>query len=137
MVQSNQVSNHCASILKFELTIVHCLTWHLQLHGWFETLLEHIAVQLNADPLELRVKNFLQVSPLLICVQVICFLPKDGDQLFFEEEEGATFQGVNPLPEIIDYLNGPTRGDYDRRLKEVQEFNYNNAFKKKGGTNND
>jgi len=107
----------------------------LQLHGWFETLLEHIAVQLNVDPLELRVKNFLQVSSLLNCVQQVISSPhKDGDRLFFEEEDGATFKGVNPLPEIIDYLNGPTRGDYDRRLREVQEFNDNNAFKKKGGT---
>jgi len=47
--------------------------------------MEHIAVQLQIDPLELRVKNFLQ----------------NGDKLFFDGP-GATFQGENPLPEIVD-----------------------------------
>jgi len=47
--------------------------------------MEHIANQIEMDPIEFRVINFLN----------------EGDTLFFDGP-GATYETENPLPDILD-----------------------------------
>lgn len=56
---------------------------------------------LNIDPVELRLKNML----------------KAGDPLI----GGGSFEGPNPLPDIITQLKATC--DYDTRQKMITDFN--------------
>lgn len=58
-----------------------------QCHAFAETLMEHIAVHLGRDPLEVKMANLL----------------RDGDPLFTFDGSGGytTYRGTNPLPDMI------------------------------------
>ncbi len=90
----------------------------MQCHAFSETLMEQIATQIGADPMDLRIANLLQ----------------PGDPVFtFDGQGGSTpYVGPNPVPDMIDELSDPSRSDYEARKAEVAQFNSENAFRKRG-----
>jgi len=65
--------------------------------------MEHIASFLKLDPLQVRMNNFI----------------KTGDEIF--GIPGLTFQGENPLPQMIQELKASA--DYDDRVNFIDRFN--------------
>ena len=77
-----------------------------------ETMMEHLAMEQGADPLQFRIDHLLQ----------------EGDMTM--DNQGVPYSGVNPLIAMIDQLK--TDSDYVNRLAEVAAFNESNIWKKKG-----
>jgi len=68
-----------------------------------EAIIEHIAHVLKKDPTEIRLNNLI----------------KDGDSLM--AEPGATFEGENPIPKMIEEMK--VSGDYIERKMFVDNYN--------------
>jgi xanthine dehydrogenase molybdopterin-binding subunit B len=66
-----------------------------------EMALEHLATQEGLDPLQFRINNLLTTGDSLVT--------------------GGTFQGTNPLPDMIAQLK--ISCDYDNRVAQVETFN--------------
>ncbi|CAG7828319.1 unnamed protein product [Allacma fusca] len=80
-----------------------------------EHLMEHIAFQLQKDPLEIRTINFIHDgSPLLV--------PYSPDE--------TTFVGENKLLKMIERMK--KSADYNSRTEIVSAFNKNNRWRKRG-----
>ncbi len=59
-----------------------------QCHAWAETLMEHIATNIGADPLDFRIANLLHTGDLLYT--------------FNANDDTIEYAGPNPVPDMID-----------------------------------
>lgn len=72
-----------------------------QSHGVMETIMEHLAFEVGADPLEFRLNNMLQ----------------PGDSML----ENGPFVGPNQIPNIVESLKA--KANFDDRMQQLQTFN--------------
>jgi xanthine dehydrogenase/oxidase len=76
-----------------------------------ENIMEHIASNIGMDPLEFRLHNMVT----------------EGDLLFTKPFKMVE---ANPLPTIISDLKRTS--NYDERMQQIQTFNSQNKWKKRG-----
>lgn len=76
-------------------------------HNAIECILDHVAYELQMDPVELRLKNFFKKGDILLPQTI------PGIDNYFMED--------NPLPGILDRLKKDS--DFEARLKAVEDFN--------------